>query len=85
MSWTLQQSLAGLNGAKIINLGGMKNGQGALPGGMGSLDDLAAQLGAIDRQGEVKKPRVKMLKDGKYQVRLPASLLVSTVEKGAVV
>ena len=38
---------------------------------MGSLDDLAAQLGALERQlgaGEPRKPRVRMLKDGKYQI-----------------
>lgn len=69
----LQQSL-GLNGNKIINLGGLKgqNGAGNGAGGsMGSLDDLAAQLGALERQlgaGEPRKPRVRMLKDGKYQI-----------------
>ncbi len=80
----LQQSLQGLNGAKIINLGGLKNGQAGQAGaggalGGGSLDDLAAQLGALERQlgageagqagpGGRKPPRVRMLKDGKYQV-----------------
>ncbi len=70
----LQQSL-GLNGPKIINLGGLKgqgqNGAGGMGGSMGSLDDLAAQLGALERQlgaGEPRKPRVRMLKDGKYQI-----------------
>ena len=45
---------------------------------MGSLDDLAAQLGAIERQlgGEPKKPRVRMLKDGKYQVSALAVVIV---------
>lgn len=73
----LQQSLQGLNGAKIINLGGLKGngaaGQLGGAGGSGSLDDLAAQLGALERQlgtgeGGRKPPRVRMLKDGKYQV-----------------
>ena len=75
----LQQSLQGLNGAKIINLGGLKGAGGQLGGGAngsGSLDDLAAQLGALERQlgsgeagpGGRKPPRVRMLKDGKYQV-----------------
>jgi ketosteroid isomerase-like protein len=70
----LQQSL-GLNGNKIINLGGLKGqngaGGGGMGGSMGSLDDLAAQLGALERQlgaGEPRKPRVRMLKDGKYQI-----------------
>ena len=68
--WLLAQNLAGLNGAKIINLGGLKGNSNNMGSSMGSLDDLAAQLGAIERQlgGEPKKPRVRMLKDGKYQV-----------------
>lgn len=66
----LLSAMAGLNGAKIINLGGLKGAQGGAGSGMG-LDDLAAQLGALERQlGEPRKPRVKVLKDGKYQVRV---------------
>jgi ketosteroid isomerase-like protein len=70
----------GLNGAKIFNVPNLQQlrqewqqlKQGNfLGGGAGSMDDLAAQLGALERQGggdSKNKPRVKVLKDGKYEV-----------------